>query len=71
MSGYNWEENEELRQKFVDTTKLKLWSENNDDRFSDAGFSEEYVFWLEALVLETIEVPQKKTYNTNNHTFEM
>lgn len=48
----NWEENETLRQNFKDQTKLKLWAEKGDN---DAGFSEEYVFWLEAIILETIE----------------
>lgn len=48
----NWEENETLRQEFVDKTKLKLWSEGD---WNDAGFSEEYVFWLEGIVLETID----------------
>ncbi len=45
----NWEENENLRQDFIDKTKLKLWSEGRDD----AGFSEEYVFWLEERLLES------------------
>lgn len=47
----NWEENENLRQEFVDKTNLKLWSEELNQ---EAGFSDEYVFWLEALVLETL-----------------
>jgi len=48
----NWEENETLRQEFKDKTSLKLWAEKGD---GDCGFSEEYVFWLEEIVLETIK----------------
>lgn len=46
----NWEENEYLRCDFIETTKLNLWSEDGDN---DARFSEEYVFWLEELIIES------------------
>lgn len=49
----NWEENEILRQNFIDVTKNKLWSESVDN---DANFSEEYVFWLEEIVLKQLQI---------------
>ena len=45
----NWEIEETLRQKFIDGTKNKLWAEDADN---DAGFSEEYVNWLEQIVIK-------------------
>lgn len=44
----NWEENENLRCDFIEITGLKLWSEQGDQ---DAGFTEEYVFWLEERII--------------------
>lgn len=46
----NWEENEYLRQEFIDKTKKKLYENPSEDNYY---FSDEYVFWLEAIVLET------------------
>lgn len=37
---------EELREEFKSKTHLKLWAESDD-----AGFSDEYVRWLEQKVL--------------------
>lgn len=45
----NWEVEETLRQKFIYETKDKLWTEDGDN---DAGFSEEYVKWLEQIVIK-------------------
>jgi hypothetical protein len=44
----NWEQEESIRQIFIDETKEKLWAEGK----GDAGFSEEYVFWLEQKLIE-------------------
>ncbi len=46
----NWEENENLRQIFIDETKEKLWENPSEDNYY---FSDEYVFWLEEKLLES------------------
>jgi len=58
----NWEENEILRQNFIDVTKNKLWAEKDD---GDCGFSEDYVFWLEEIVLKQLQSNQPT--NANRH----
>jgi len=44
----NFELEDTLRAIFIDETKNKLWAEKGD---GDANFAEEYVFWLEELIL--------------------
>jgi hypothetical protein len=45
----NWEQEESIRQVFIDVTKEKLWAEKDS---GDCGFSEEYVYWLEQKLIE-------------------
>lgn len=53
-------EQENLRQKFVNETKSKLWLE---DFTQDAGFSDAYVDWLEKQLLLYNIVGQSEQFN--------
>lgn len=46
----NWEENENIRQIFIDSTRKNLWENPTEDNYY---FSDEYVYWLEERLLES------------------
>lgn len=61
----NFELEESLRTYFMDKTKHELWTVDGDN---DAGFSEEYVFWLEDLVLKNEIISHEELFNEKGNT---